>query len=267
MSERVTLHNQLIETPEILIKSGRFSEVMKLTQANRKAYEEASAEKQFYDLVLLFRAAIFGSARFDRGSKDFKFVTELARGLVEARGIDIVTGGGMGIMKAANRGLNCAKGLARKNGEKCKARNIGVRVNLPLEERGNPHLHINTLHREFHTRLKAFESQIKGAYIAPGGDGSLLELAYFLQLKQVGHVEKDFPIIVHPFWNEILDATYRTFYHNRIQEGETPTISEKDLNLVVVSENIPDIVDAFTARYDFWRKNFRDKVRFVTSEN
>jgi hypothetical protein len=266
MSGRVDLYRQFLETPgDMVIQRGRFSEIAESTQAARIEYEEACNAKQLYDLVTHFRVAIFGSARIPANSKEFKFVTKLVESLIAARRIDIVTGGGPGIMEAANYGVICARAAAEKNGKQHKAESVGVRIDLPFEDMPNPHLRKETKHENFGTRLHAFISQIKAAYIAQGGVGSDLELLYLMQLKQVKHLEASFPIIAHPFWKPIVEVMHESFYSKRKAENLTPTISEKDLELVQFSDDIEEIVEIITQQFDLW-KEIRQRVRFVTNE-
>lgn len=268
MSERVRLRNQLIETQGLIeVPRDRIAPIIDATQIARMNYEDACSEKYFYDLVMHFRAAIFGSARLQRDTEEFKFVTKLSKALVEARRIDIVTGGGPGVMEAAHYGLVCAQAEAEDNGKKYKAKNVGVRVHLPFEDTANPYIHIETKHENFATRLHAFVTQIKAAYLAPGGIGSLLELTYLMQLKQVGHIEKSFPIIAHSFWRDAVESANKIFYHQRIKEDKVPMIKEEDLDLITFSDDIEEIVALITKEFDFWKRDIRSKVRFIGSVN
>ncbi|MFA5351862.1 MAG: LOG family protein [Candidatus Gracilibacteria bacterium] len=254
------------ETP-IELQRGSFDTVSIATQKSRERYERFCDTKQYYDLVMHFRVLIFGSARLSADTEEFQFVSDLAKKLVEKRRIDIITGGGPGIMEAAHYGLVCAKQEALEKGYNCKAQNIGVRVDLPFEQDGNSYVHINTKHRGFSTRLHAFITQSKAAYVAEGGIGSLLELAYLMQLKQVGHLEKTFPIIAHPCWEKPLQALNETFYTDRIAKGLTPTIGKKDLDLVTFSDDIKVITEIFVKEFDFWKKHIRSRVRLIGDLN
>jgi predicted Rossmann-fold nucleotide-binding protein len=231
----------------------------------RQQYEQALAANQWIDLLRFFRVAIFGSARLRAGDLNFQFVSNLAKELVEARPIDVVTGGGPGIMEAANEGLERAQQTRSDNGDTCMAKNHGVLVELPHEQDGNKHLHLTTKHLNFSTRLQDFASRIRGAYLSHGGYGTLLEKLFLLQLKQVGHIEKNFPIVAHPCWRKIIDNINDTLYHQRLDKEETPLISEKDLELITFSEDIDQIVGIFTQEFDLWKKNIRDRVQYVCS--
>lgn len=94
--------------------------------------------------------------------------------------------------------------------------------------------------------------------------GTLLELAFLLQLRQVGHLEPDYPIIAHPFWKPVIEIMNNQMYHQRLAEGNIPLISEKDLESVRFSKEIPEIVGVVSKRYDQWRSAVRDRVRITT---
>ncbi len=228
----------------------------------RLIFEQLLERKERFDLVAHFRIAIFGSARTEVNSPEFQFVSQLTRALVLARQIGVVTGGGPGIMRAANQGLEEARAARAKNGEETHADNVGILIKLPYES-GNRLTHITTKHENFSTRLQAFVSQIKAAYCAQGGIGTALEMLYLLQLKQVGHLEPDFPILAHPMWEEFITALHKILYFDRLEHGAVPLISEEDLQLVEFTDDIGRIVETMAARYDRWQQNIRAKVDIV----
>src|SRR3989344_7444733 len=139
----------------------------------RLKYEEALRDNLLYQLSMYYRVAIFGSARLQRRSTEFKFITDLARALVESRDVDIVTGGGPGIMEAANLGARLAISKARGTGIQLRAKNFGESIRLPTEQASNEHLDYEKRHPEFSTRLQAFLDSTHAVYNAPGGIGSL----------------------------------------------------------------------------------------------
>lgn len=236
--------------------------ITRLRQA-RLIFEQLLQRKERFDLVAHFRIAIFGSARTAKGSPEFQFVSALAKKIVLARQIGVVTGGGPGIMQAANEGVEEGRAARAKNGEKTHADNVGILVNLPSEERGNGITHITTKHQNFSTRLQAFVSQIKAAYCAQGGIGTALEMLYLLQLKQVKHLEANFPILAHPMWEEFFAVLHKILYYDRVEKGGVPLISKKDLQLVEFTDDIDRIVETMAAHYDQWQKNIRSKVDIV----
>ncbi|MFH1375099.1 MAG: hypothetical protein ABIH35_00300 [Patescibacteria group bacterium] len=230
----------------------------------RAQYEQALAARQLIDFVRFFRVAIFGSAQLRPENKESRFISDLTKALVEARPIDVVTGGGQGIMEAANEGLELARQERESNGSACDAKNHGLLVELPHEETGNKYLHLKTKHVHFSTRLQDFVSRIHGAYLAQGGYGTLLEKLFLLQLKQVKHLEQSFPIIAHSCWEEIIELVCEKLYHERKKNDEIPLIDEKDLNLIHFTDDIEEIVGIFAKKYDLWKKCVRDRVRYVT---
>lgn len=230
---------------------------------SRLIFEQQLQRKERFDLVAHYRIAIFGSARTEKNSSEFRFVAELTRALVQARKIGVVTGGGPGIMQAANEGVEEARAIRARNGEKTHADNVGILIRLPFEESGNGVTHITTKHENFSTRLQAFVSQIKAAYCAQGGLGTALEMLYLLQLKQVNHIEADFPILAHPMWAEFMQVLAKILYHDRREKSEVPLISEEDLDLVTFTHDIEAIVHTIADHYDLWKKRIRAKVDFV----
>ncbi len=122
-----------------------------------------------------FSIAIFGSARLQANTPEFQFICDLSQAIVETLGIDIVTGGGPGIMEAANQGVMQAvieQWDHFKKGNRPKS--YGMSVRLPYEEESSPYLHVEKLHKHFTTRLQSFVSLTQGAYVGAGGIGTLL---------------------------------------------------------------------------------------------
>jgi uncharacterized protein (TIGR00730 family) len=143
-----------------------------------------------------FRVCIFGSARLKPESKFYKQVYELAKQL-SIRGVDIVTGGGPGLMEAANKGAKDGSNLCRS---------IGLHIELPFEASTNNHLDVKRAHRRFSSRLDEFMRISHAVVVTPGGIGTLLELFYTWQLIQVEHI-KSRPIVLlgdDEMWSEML---------------------------------------------------------------
>jgi len=137
-----------------------------------------------------FTVAIFGSARIERGSPIYWEIYELAKMIAEA-GINIVTGGGPGLMDAASAGHRAG----RRDSE---AKAIGLKIKLPFEEREASHLDIKREFDRFSQRLDEFMSISNAVVVAPGGVGTLLELAYTWQFLQVKHI-LNIPVILLGF--------------------------------------------------------------------
>ena len=129
------------------------------------------AELRFY------RVAVFGSARLKSGDQEYVDVRGLASRLTEM-GCDIVTGGGPGLMEAANEGAAISRGTR-------KTRSFGLTIAIPYEK-ANPYLDSVTAHRTFFSRLHHFVRMSQAFVIFPGGIGTALELFMVWQLLQVG---------------------------------------------------------------------------------
>lgn len=125
-----------------------------------------------------YRVTIFGSARISEGDEAYRDVYDIARGLA-AEGFDIVTGGGPGLMRAANSGSKSVS-----NG----GQSIGLNIKLPHEQCPNPYLDIKEEFDRFSGRLDAFMAMSDAVVVAPGGIGTMLELFYSWQLVQVQHL-------------------------------------------------------------------------------
>ncbi len=209
-----------------------------------------------------YSVVVWGSTRLHENTPEHQFVANLTQALVERTGCDIITGGGPGIMEAAPRGALRARQSAEDGSPAMKARTHGATIVLPFEEKPNPFLDGHTVHDGFPTRLQEFMSSANAVYVAPGGIGSLLELMLPLQEKQVRRVEEDFPLIVHPMYRKILEAVNETFYHDRIDRGQIPTINEGDVfNNVVISDDVPLIVGIIEESHSRWKKGLRDRVK------
>ena len=134
-----------------------------------------------------FRVAIFGSARIKKGDSTYNLVYTLAR-MIAAQGIDVVTGGGPGLMNAVSKGHHAG----RKGNN---THSIGLTIKLPKEQKKGYHLDIVEDFNKFSNRLDAFMQLSNAVVVAPGGIGTLLELFYSWQLVQVKHM-CDIPIIL-----------------------------------------------------------------------
>lgn len=145
-----------------------------------------------------FRVCIFGSARIRPEDPVYRLVYETAKMLTEKH-IDVVTGGGPGLMEAANRGVIEVEGR--------RSQSIGLPIMLPRSlELANKHLDIKSEHRRFSSRLDEFMWLSDAVIVAPGGIGTLLELVYVWQLLQVGMIEAR-PVVLlgRDMWEGLLE--------------------------------------------------------------
>ncbi len=135
---------------------------------------------------LHYRVTIFGSARLKKGDEEYNNVYLIAKGLAES-GFDVVTGGGPGLMLAANEGHKSVDS---------DAHSFGLNITLAHEQEANKYLDIKKEFDRFSGRLDAFMSLSDAVVVATGGIGTLLELFYSWQLIQVKHT-CDIPIILY----------------------------------------------------------------------
>jgi len=144
-----------------------------------------------------FRVTIFGSARAEPGTMAYEHVTRLAREL-SAMGCEIVTGGGPGLMQAANEG---AAGAAPDDRE----RSIGIRIALDFEQRTNEFVGQAYEHRTFFSRLHHFVLLSHAFVVVPGGIGTTLEALMIWQLLQVRKLYGTPLIMVGRMWPGLVE--------------------------------------------------------------
>jgi uncharacterized protein (TIGR00730 family) len=184
------------------------------------------AELHFY------RVAVFGSARVQSGDKEYAEVRQLASRLTEL-GCDIVTGGGPGLMEAANEGAASSRGAARKT------RSFGLTIAIPYEK-ANPYLDSVTAHRTFFSRLHHFVRMSQAFVIFPGGIGTALETMMVWQLLQVGFMTERPVVLVGEMWKGLLDWMRREMVPRRL-------VNPEDLDLVHLSTSVEDVVGKIEA--------------------
>jgi uncharacterized protein (TIGR00730 family) len=137
---------------------------------------------------------IFGSARVAEGTATYEAARETARRFADA-GFAVVTGGGPGVMEAANRGAKDAGGLS-----------VGFNILLPHEQGLNPYCDIAVTFKHFYARKVMFVKSAEGFVIFPGGFGTMDELFESLTLIQTGKIGS-FPVVLFDtdYWGEMLD--------------------------------------------------------------
>jgi uncharacterized protein (TIGR00730 family) len=144
-----------------------------------------------------YRVTIFGSARAKPGTFVYEEVKRIAAALADL-GCDIITGGGPGLMQAANEGAAAANGPEHH-------RSVGIRVELPFEQEVNPFVELAFEHKTFFSRLHHFVLTSDAFVVTPGGIGTVLELMLVWQLLQVKHVHDTPLILVGRMWAELVD--------------------------------------------------------------
>ncbi len=163
--------------------------------------------------------AIFGSARTPESDPMYQAAREVASRLAQA-GFAIITGGGPGIMEAANRGAREAKGFS-----------IGCNIELPREQSMNPYVDVVVNFRYFFCRKTMFMKYSEGFVLFPGGFGTLDELFEAITLIQTGKIRR-FPLVLFgsAYWRGLLD-----WLHKQVEkEGK---IDPGDLELAIVTDS------------------------------
>ena len=189
-----------------------------------------------------FRVAIFGSARLKKNDKIYKQVYELAKEVGKYK-FDVVTGGGPGLMEAANAG--------HEEGDKGKkADTIGLVIKLPWESRGNKHLEIKKEFATFSKRLDTFMALSKVAVVMPGGIGTCLELFYAWQLVQVKHIKPIPMILVGKMWEELIKWVKK-------YPLKKDLVSKKDFDNIYIAKDNKAAMRIILKRYkNFNKRNF-----------
>src|SRR6516162_9541390 len=149
-----------------------------------------------------YRVTIFGSARAQPGTYVYNEVKRVAAALA-GMGCDIITGGGPGLMQAANEGAAAANAPER-------TRSVGIRVDLPFEQEVNPFVEHAFEHKSFFTRLHHFVLTSDAFVVVPGGIGTVLELMMIWQLLQVKHLQDTPLILVGKMWFGLVEWAQRS---------------------------------------------------------
>jgi len=173
-----------------------------------------------------YRVTIFGSARAKPGTVAYEETKRVAKALAEM-GCDIITGGGPGLMQAANEGVDLS-------GE---SESLGIRVDLPFEQEVNPFVELAYEHRTFFTRLHHFVLASDAFIVAPGGIGSVLETMMIWQLLQVRHLENTPLIMVGKMWPGLIE-----WVREAMLSFETPLISPEDVDIPVCVANADEAI-------------------------
>jgi uncharacterized protein (TIGR00730 family) len=175
---------------------------------------------------------IFGSARVGETDSAYEQARDVARRFAE-RGFGVVTGGGPGVMEAANRGAKEGGGLS-----------VGFNIQLPHEQHVNPYLDISLTFKHFYARKTMFVKAAEGFVIFPGGFGTLDELFESLTLIQTGKV-LHFPVVLfdRDYWEPLVE-----FMRSRLlAEG---MISPEDVDLLHLTDDAEDAVEVVIDCYD-----------------
>ncbi len=175
--------------------------------------------------------SVFGSSRAQRGSEQYELATRIAAGLAKA-GYAVITGGGPGIMEAANQGAASARGIS-----------VGLGIELPQEQGLNEYVDIGLEFRYFFVRKTMFVKYSQAFVVLPGGLGTLDELFEAITLVQTGKITK-FPIVLvgSSYWSGLLTWL-------RDVAGGQGKISPGDLDLLSIADDPDEVVRIIVAAH------------------
>ncbi len=173
--------------------------------------------------------SVFGSARTSPQTQEYADGVHIGRTLVE-RGFAVITGGGPGVMEAANKGAHEAGGVS-----------VGLGIELPFEQGVNEYVNLGINFRYFFARKTMFVKYAQGFIALPGGFGTFDELFEALTLVQTRTITR-FPIVLvgHDYWDGLLDWLRGTV-------AVSGKISPENLDLIAVTDDIDEAVDLATA--------------------
>jgi len=177
--------------------------------------------------------SLFGSARTQPEAPHYQLAETIARELSDA-GFSVVSGGGPGIMEAANKGAHAGKSPS-----------VGLNISLPHEQVGNIYQDIALNFRHFFSRKVMFVKYASAYVVLPGGFGTLDELAEILTLVQTGKSRR-IPIILvgSTFWKGLIEW----FEESLVKQG---TINPEDLALFQIIDDPKSVVDSIFKHYEY----------------
>jgi uncharacterized protein (TIGR00730 family) len=188
-----------------------------------------------------YRVTIFGSARVSPDHWVYQAVRDLAAELTRL-GCDIVTGGGPGLMQAANEGVK----LADPDGTQQKS--VGIRVELPFEQDVNAFVTEAFEHKTFFTRLHHFVLVSDAFVVTPGGIGTVLETLMVWQLLQVRHLHDTPLILAGHFWDGLIEWAREVML-----KPDIPLVSPDDLKIPQILPDGPSIAKVIREHHARWK--------------
>ena len=186
-----------------------------------------------------YRVTIFGSARARPGPFGYEETKRVAAALAEM-GCDIVTGGGPGLMQAANEGSAAVSEATHS---------VGIRVDLPFEQDVNAFVTHAFEHRTFFTRLHQFVIASDAFIVAPGGIGTVLEMMMIWQLLQVRHLEHTPLILVGKMWPGLV-----AWARASMLDSDPPLMSPEDVTIPRCAANADEAIAIIRGHHEQWRK-------------
>lgn len=184
-----------------------------------------------------YRVTIFGSARARPGTFGYDETRRAAAALAEM-GCDIITGGGPGLMQAANEGAASTPG---------RVQSVGIRVDLPFEQDVNAFVTEAFEHRTFFTRLHQFVLTSDAFIVAPGGIGTLLETLMIWQLLQTRHLERTPLVLVGKMWPGLIEWARQSML-----SSEPPLAGVQDMTIPRCVANADDAIAVIREHRAAW---------------
>ncbi len=221
---------------------------MKEKQFNRKQWKAIQSDKTWSIFKIMSEfvegfeklsnigpcVSIFGSARTKPDNKYYKYAVEIAEKLTD-KGYGIISGGGPGIMEAANKGAKNKKGAS-----------VGLNIDLPFEQTSNKYIDDdkNIYFNYFFVRKVMFVKYAQAFVVMPGGVGTLDELFEAITLIQTKKIQK-IPIVLFgsDFWSDLLDWMKETLLEKE------KTINKDDFNNFILVDDIDEAVDIIDNHY------------------
>jgi uncharacterized protein (TIGR00730 family) len=185
-----------------------------------------------------YRVTIFGSARTKPGSFTYEETKRAAAELAKL-GCDIITGGGPGLMQAANEGAADPAG---------RVQSVGIRVDLPFEQEVNAFVSQAFEHRTFFTRLHQFVLQSDAYIVAPGGIGTVLETMMIWQLLQVNHLQDTPLILVGRMWPGLVN-----WARTAMLSYDPPLASAEDFSIPQSVASADEAIAIIRDHHTSWR--------------
>ena len=185
-----------------------------------------------------YRVSIFGSARVKPGTFGYEETKRAAKALAEM-GCDIITGGGPGLMQAANEGASSAPE---------RSRSYGIRVELPFEQNVNAFVSQAFEHRTFFTRLHQFVIASDAFIVAPGGVGTVLEMMMIWQLLQVHHLNNTPLILAGKMWPGLIE-----WAKTSMLTTDPPLANPEDLTLPVCVAGADEAIALIRKHHAEWQ--------------
>jgi hypothetical protein len=205
-----------------------------LTRESWKVFQIMAEFVEGFEKLAAIRpsVSIFGSARFDADNPHYQLAEEIGRALSDA-GFSVVSGGGPGIMEAANKGAYYGPSAS-----------IGLNISLPHEQASNRYQNIALTFRHFFSRKVMFVKYASAYVVMPGGFGTLDELAEILTLVQTGKTRR-IPILLvgREFWQGLIQWFEDVMVKNQ-------TIDRADLELFELVDRPQEVVDAIFKYYE-----------------